>query len=355
MVLLLRNQHEAAARRLRKAVRSMQSTDRILELPTAAVLLAEAEWRLGNEEESDRAADVALAAAERQGSNHILLQALADFPNVASRRMDADADADSPWHELARSLIDQGAPIAVAARPSVVFDEFGGPALVVDGRRVRPRIKKSYLLLAFLLAGDGKPVSRDRLLEALFDGRTDASSRSYLRQAAHQLRDVLPADVGILLEGDHARLTGAERIQSEYARAESLLARSAHAPADTRGALIEQALAIVDRGRYLDRIETLWVEERRERLARRAADARHEAAKAAFAAGRLQDARRQAALVVEHDPYRESSWRLLMRIASALGDENGVIDLYRRCERALGELGARPAATTHALLKTLRK
>jgi ATP/maltotriose-dependent transcriptional regulator MalT/DNA-binding SARP family transcriptional activator len=355
MVLLLRNQDEAAARRLRKAVRSMQSADRILELPTAAVLLAEAEWRLGNEEQSDRAADVALEAATRQGSNHILLQALADFPNVASRRMDADADADSPWHELTRSLLGQDAAIGIPARASVVLDEFGGPALVVDGEPVRPRIKKSYLLLAFLLAHGGRPVPRRRLLDALFDGRTDPSARSYLRQAAHQLRDVLPEGVTIVLEDDDARLVGAESIQSEYAHVEDLLARSAHAPSEARGRLIEQALAILDRGRYLGKIEAPWVEERRERLARRAADARHEAAKAAFAAGRFQDAWRQAALVVEHDPYRESSWRLLMRIASALGDENGVIDLYRRCERALDELGTRPAATTNALLQALRK
>jgi len=269
--------------------------------------------------------------------------------------MDADADADSPWHEVARSLAGQDAPIGMPVRPSVVLDEFAGPALLVNGEPVRPRIKKSYLLLAFLLAAGDAPVPRDVLLDALFDGRTDASARSYLRQAAHQLREVLPDDVTILIEGDRARLVGARSIQSEYARVEDLLARSAHAPADTRGRLVEQALAIVDRGRYLGKIETPWVEERRERLARRAADARHDAAKAAFAAGRFQDARRQAALVVEHDPYRESSWRLLMRIASALGDENGVIDLYRRCERALGELGTRPAATTHALLQALRK
>jgi DNA-binding SARP family transcriptional activator len=355
MVLLLRNQNEAAARRLRKAVRSMQSTDRILELPTAAVLLAEAEWRLGNDEQSDHAADAALDAAVRQGSNHILLQALADFPNVASRRMDADADADSPWHDLTRSLLGQGASITISARPPVVLDEFGGPALVVEGEPVRPRIKKSYLLLAFLLAHGGRPVPRRRLLEVLFDGRTDASARSYLRQAAHQLRDVLPDGVTILLEDDDARLVGAESIQSEYAHVDDLLARSAHAPGEARARLIEQALEILDRGRYLGKIEAPWVEERRERLARRAADARHEAAKAAFAAGRFQDARRQATLVVEHDPYRESSWRLLMRIASALGDENGVIDLYRRCERALDELGTRPAATTNALLQALRK
>jgi ATP/maltotriose-dependent transcriptional regulator MalT/DNA-binding SARP family transcriptional activator len=355
MVLLLRNQHAAAARKLRKAVRSMQSTDRILELPTAAVFLAEAEWRLDNDEQSDRAADIALEAAVRQGSNHILLQALTDFPNVASRRMDADVDADSPWHELARSVVTEDAPITLSARPSVVLDEFGGPALFVDGEPVQPRIKKSYLLLALLLANGGEPVPRDRLLDVLFDGRTDASARAYLRQAAHQLRGILPDTVTILLKDDHARLVGAESIQSEYARVEDMLARSAHAPPDARARLIEQALAIIDRGRYLGKIETPWVEERRERLARRAADARHEAAKAAFAAGRFQDARREATLVVEHDPYRESSWRLLMRIASALGDENGVIDMYRRCERALGELGTRPAATTHALLKALRK
>ena len=205
------------------------------------------------------------------------------------------------------------------------------------------------------MATGAAPAARDRLLDVLFAGRNDASARSYLRQAAHQLRDVLPDAVQVVFEDDRARLTGAAAVQSEYARVEELLARSAHAPPEARGPLIAQALAIVDRGRYLGRIESAWVEERRERLARRAADARHEAAKAAFAGGRYGEARLQAALVVERDPYRESSWRLLMRIASALGDENGVIDTYRRCERALAEIAARPAPTTHALLRALRK
>jgi DNA-binding SARP family transcriptional activator len=112
---------------------------------------------------------------------------------------------------------------------------------------------------------------------------------------------------------------------------------------------------VLDRGPYLGRIQSPWIDERRERLARRAADARHEAAKAAFASGRYHDARRLAGLVVEDEPYRESSWRLLMKIAGALGDETGIVDTYRRCERALGELGASPAPTTQSLLQTLRK
>jgi len=87
--LLLENDDEAAPQRLRRAVTSMRRSDRMLELPTAAVYLAEAEWRAGDEDAARRAADVALEAARRQGSNYMLLQALANFPAVATRRLDA--------------------------------------------------------------------------------------------------------------------------------------------------------------------------------------------------------------------------------------------------------------------------
>src|SRR5439155_452551 len=111
LALLLEADDAAALARLRKAVESMVAGDRILELPTAAVYLAEAEWRAGDEEAADRAADRALDAARRQGSNHLLLQALADFPAVVSRRIDAEPGADSAWHELGRALIAQGVTV----------------------------------------------------------------------------------------------------------------------------------------------------------------------------------------------------------------------------------------------------
>jgi len=351
MVLLLRNQDAAAAQRLRRAVRSMQRSDRILELPTAGVLLAEAEWRLGHDDASDRAADVAAAAAARQGSNHILLQALADFPSVASRRLDADADADSDWHELGRALVARDVPLALAGGALVVFDEFG-PELRVEGEQVRPRIRKSYELLAYLLAA-GRPVVRDELLEALFDGRSDGSAAAYLRQAAHRLREVLPADVAVVSEGDRLRLVG--RIESELARAESRLARAAHLADEPRLEQLEQALAILERGPYLPRSEGAWIEERRERLAHRTADARHDAAKAAFALGHYARAVELAEAVVHDEPYRESGWRLLMRLAHAVGDDAGVVDAYRRCERALSDLQSVPSPTTQSLLAALRK
>jgi DNA-binding SARP family transcriptional activator len=351
MVLLLRHQDSAAARRLRRAVRSMQRTDRILELPTAAVFLAEAEWRLGNEEASDRAADVAAAAAARQGSNHLLLQALADFPSVASRRLDADADADSTWHDLGRALLARDIPVEVAGAADVVLDEFV-PAIHVDGEPVRPRIRKSYELLAYLVAAQ-RAVAREELLEALFDGRTDASAAAYLRQATHRLREVLPPEVELVSDAGRLRLAG--RVRSEHARAEALLARAAHLADEPRLEQLEQALAILERGPYLPQSTAPWIDERRDRLAHRAVDARHDAAKAAFALGRHARAVELAEAVVRAEPYRESGWRLLMRLAHAAGDEAGVVDAYRRCERALDDLQSVPSPTTQSLLAALRK
>lgn len=62
----------------------MTEWDRLFFLPIAGVYLAEACWRLDDEAASDDAADLALAAARRQGSNHLLLQALREFPAAVS-------------------------------------------------------------------------------------------------------------------------------------------------------------------------------------------------------------------------------------------------------------------------------
>ena len=130
---LLRDEAAAALDRLRDAVARMLASDRILELPTAAVYLAEAEWRCGDEDAADRAADLALAAAARQGSNHVLLQALADFPAVVSRRIDAEPAAQSPWHDLGRALLAQGVVVDPRIGPLVELAEFGCKALAING------------------------------------------------------------------------------------------------------------------------------------------------------------------------------------------------------------------------------
>jgi len=354
-VLLMQSEDAAARIRLLSAVDSMRGGDRVLELPTAAVYLAEAEWRLGDEEAADRAADLALEAARIQGSNHLLLRALADFPAVVSRRIDAEAAAGSPWHELGRALIAQGVSVDVNPPTAVELREFGRPRIFVGGQEVRPRIAKTYELLAYLTTKPGAVATREELLEVLFDSRDDESTRSYLRQAIRWLRQILP-DPDDLVSGD-SRIAFAPgvAVSSEAARFEKSLVEAARLQGEARLAATRAALEIVERGEYLSGIRSPWLDERRERLLQLAADARYEVAELAFAAERYDEASALARRSLEDDPYREAAWRLLMRVAGVMGDGDGVVRAYRACEQALAEVRAEPAATTRRLLDQLRR
>jgi ATP/maltotriose-dependent transcriptional regulator MalT/DNA-binding SARP family transcriptional activator len=354
LALLEKREDASALAHLERAVATMHPSGRWIELPTAAVYLSEARWRAGDEDGADSAADLAYEAARAQGSNHYLLQALASFPSVVTRRLDLEPAADSPWHELGRALRSQDVHVELPLAARVELREFGEPAILVDGvPAARPRIAKSYELLAYLTSRSAPEASRDELLTALFDGRSDESARSYLRQAAHQLREVLPQDARLVSEGSRISLDGAA--SSESVRLETLLARAARLQGAERLEEILRALEIAGRGDYLPGMSAAWVEARREHLAELVAEARHDAAELAFAAGRYQDAARLVAEILERDPFREGAHRLEMRIAGATGDEDGVIAAYRRCERSLGELGIAPAASTRQLLETLRR
>jgi DNA-binding SARP family transcriptional activator len=325
----------------------------MVELPTAGVYLAEAEWRAGDEHAADRAADIALDAARRQGSNHMLLQALADFPAVVSRRLDAEPAADSPWHELGRALIAQGIAVEAPVGASIRLLEFGRCGLLVNGQQVRPRIAKSYELLAYLAtARPPWQAERDELLAALFESRADDSTRAYLRQAVRWLRHVLP-DGSVSVQQGSVRVAGA--IATESVRFEAALAEAARLRGPDRLSATLAALEPFDRGEFLPGVGSRWVEERRRQLTELATDARYEAAELAFAEGRLEQARTMVEEVLRVDRYRELAWRLTMRLLSGLGDEDGVIRAYQHCEGALAEIGAVASPTTQQLLERLRR
>ena len=350
---LLRQGHDSAAlARLRSAVASMQDGDRILELPTAAVYLAEAEWRAGNEDAADRAADVALRAAQRQGSNHILVQALSDLPAVLSRRLDAEAAADSPWHAIGRALIAQGVPLAAAPGSLIRFRDFGARSLEVDGTPRRPKIGKTYELLAFLMVHG--QATRDELLGALFEGRADDSARAYLRQAIQALRESLPDGALVAPQGGPVGLADGVLIVSDAERLESRLAEAARLQGTDRIAATLDALKATQKGEYLAGMRSVWVEQRRADLLARITDARYDTAELALNAGDVELAQQLGREVLESDPYREAAYRLMMRIAGVLGDADGVIREFKACERALAEIGTAPSHSTRQLLDRLR-
>lgn len=355
LVLLHEGKDEEARSHLRAAVAGMQRGERLLFLSTAATYLAEAEWRAGNEPAADVAADLALASAQRQGSHHYLLKALAEFPDVLTRRLDLEVGAESAWHEIGRDLLVRGmaGPGAIAATVEVV--EFGRIALQADGADIHPGLNKSVELLAFMANRENEEVSRSTLLDALFEGRRGDSASSYLRQAVLKLRRVVPdvfdpdTGVGVL------RLGPRVRVSTESRHLIALLGEASAQRGPERLRLLVAALEIADRGTYLPSVHSRWAEDRRLRIDELARSARLEAAEVAYAEGRYAEASALIRQVLEADPYREAAWRLEMRLAQAHGDQDRVIAAYRSCEAALAELGTEPSPTTARLLRDSRR
>lgn len=353
--LLAEGEDERARDELRAAVASMRRGGRILWLPTAAVYLAEAHWRLGEEQAADDAATLALHAAEQQGSNHLLLLALSEFPAVLSRRLDVERSADSPWHELGRALMVRGVELGDVLAASVHVVEFGSTAVLVNGEDAALRLKKSFELLAFLANSGRQGASRHELMEILFEGRGDDAAGSYLRQAVLRLRRAVPDVLRTDVAAGRVCLGTGVRVTTESERLSALLRQAASMRGQDRLRTLLQALEIADRGEYLPGVVSLWADERRRHLASVAQEARHDAGEIAFATGHYRQAARLVGDVLRADPFRESAWRLQMRIADALGDHDRVVSAFRACERALGELGTRPTATTVQLLQDLRR
>ncbi len=355
--LLLDDDAEAAASLLEETVASMRRGDRTLAMASALVYLAEAQWRRGDDEASDRASDAAYEVAHRQGSLRGLLLALADFPGVLSRRLDVEPAGEGVWHSLGRALVgatDRAGgrivgPVAVHVR------EFGEPAIVVDGHRVvRPKIRKSLELLSYLLSSQTRPVSRGDVLAALWNGRDDESTRAYLRQALRHLRDVLPAGVTVAAVADALSIEGA--VTSESLEFEALVAEAAREPGPRRLGVLLDALRLADRGSFLTGSNDVrWIDDRRSRIGSMVNDMRLDAAELLLDADRHLEALSLVRDALDADALLERGWRLRMRALGLLGDLDGVAAVYRACRDALSEIGLEPSRATVELARTFRR
>jgi DNA-binding SARP family transcriptional activator len=355
LALLELGDADAARVHLADSAAAMARAGRLLHLPATAVYLAEACWRTGDEAGADHAADLALAAATRQETNHFLLRALEQYPAVLTRRLDIESSEDSAWHEIGRCLMVRGVRIADVFAASVFLTEFGAFSVLLNGAQVDPRLMKSLELLALLAATDSHELTRDQILDGLFEGRKDDSSASYARQAIFRLRRAIPDLLVAEKTQGIVRLSQKVHVVTESSRVLNLVAQAAAMRGDEKLSLLLDALEVLDRGPYLPGIRSSWADERRNRLAEVAAAARFEAASSAFILGHYRVAARLSDAVLREDAYHEGAWRLRMRIAHAHGDQAAVLKAFRACATALAELGITPSQGTTALLRNLRQ
>lgn len=353
MRMLLDGLDEAAYLSLRAAVDLARDHDQLLDLVPASVYLSEAAWRCGEETDADAAADLALSTSKSMGSNQLLLLALRDFPAVVARRLDAERDVDTDWHAIARVLTGAQGPRGTE-EPLVTVHDLGELRVAVGYEIATARLRKSVELLAFLAARPDGRASRQEVLEALFDSRTDDSAGAYLRQALARLRGVLPDGV-LSRDADGTLELSPGTVVSVARELETRIADAAALGGQDRRWALSDALRDVDSHRYLSDVDAPWAQRRREQLSATIVRALIDIAQLALAAGDLTEAGERAAEVVEIDPYRESAWRLLMRVRSLLGDGDGVIATFRACARSLETVGIGPADSTRDLLVTLRR
>ena len=135
-MLVLDRPAEEASAVLGPAVAGMRRARRHLELPAAAVFLAEAEWRAGDPDAHDAAADAAYAAAEDCGTLHPLATALEVMPGVSpgawTRRRSTASGAGARW---SRGRL--GGRRARHEHARLQVRTLGTPALELDGQPVR--------------------------------------------------------------------------------------------------------------------------------------------------------------------------------------------------------------------------
>jgi DNA-binding SARP family transcriptional activator len=232
--------------------------------------------------------------------------------------------------------------------------DLGVPALVIDGEQRHARIGKSYALCAYLIHVGGR-ATRDELLEALFDGRLDDSSRAYLRQANQVLRGLLPDGIELLREGDMFLLEGASAVETETMLLQARLVSATALVGTSRLEATHNIVREYGDAIFLEGVECRWVSTRRAEVAAMIADARIDTAILAFELSRFELAGAMLTTVLEHDPYREQGWRILMRVAAAQGLEDRVIETFRRCESALERVGLEPSPSTRLLAERLRR
>ena len=218
----------------------------------------------------------------------------------------------------------------------------------IAGRRIEADLpgRQGRLLFAFLVVNRLRTVGRDELVEAVWPGGRDGGLSpllSKLRRLVElegrgRVQLVLPTDTWVDLD---AAADGLHRAEAAVARQDWT---AAWGPARV-------AQHVARRG-FLPGEEAPWVSEERRRLEEIHTRSLELVAEACVNIGgaELDTAERAARTLVREQPFRETGWRLLMRVLAARGNRAEALKVYDELRGLLREeLGTTPSSATQAL------
>lgn len=205
-------------------------------------------------------------------------------------------------------------------------------------------------LLAYLLLNRSSH-SRQRLASLLWPESTESQSRTNLRHLLHELKRSVPdierfVEIGaqtLQMRADALATVDVDRFEDELEKVE----------AATDLEPVRQAVDLY-RGDLLDGIDADWSSGKREELRVRCIGALEQLASRLGSSGAYTEAVRHAERLLELDPLREKTYRLLMQLHEANGARARALRVYHTCTATLArELGVSPSKATRQAYESL--
>ena len=215
------------------------------------------------------------------------------------------------------------------------------------------------VVFAMLAAEHGRPLSRDRLAEELWNGEPPAGWEVAVRALVSKLRGLLEPVTG---------RPGRELVSAAVGCCQLNLPGGAWVDLDAAGAAVHRAEAalaasrlevagsealvasMISRRPFLAGCDGPWVGGRRQWLQEVRVRALECLSEVWRRTGDPGQAARDAETVLELDPYRESAYRQLMLAHAAAGNRASALLAYERCRgRLAADLGIAPSSALQAL------
>jgi len=225
----------------------------------------------------------------------------------------------------------------------------GPPSLVVEGKRLTQRSRKTMALLAYLAMQNGAPVTRTHVAGLLWGDSAEAQARTNLRQAISLLRKLF-RDAG----HDPLQATSGEvLLDPETIEVDALQAKEGRLSHERHVAALKRP--------FLQGFETsapefeIWAQSERREIETKLCNQLQSLAQDRLKTGEVPSAIANLTLLVSVDPIREDAQRLLISALEKAGRTDAALAQYETCRRILDEhLGIEPDAETRAAVAHIR-
>jgi SARP family transcriptional regulator, regulator of embCAB operon len=268
--------------------------------------------------------------------------------------------APAPPESLLTIGVDGSDDVVPEASPRVVVRLCGPLTVQIDGNRLEGKLsgRKGRRLFAYLAANRDRAVRRDELTEILWPRERPSSPEDGLNVHLARLRSLLGKDAVRGFGGEVQLELGTDAsVDIEDAvrlRDQAYRELSVNPPAAVTRA---RAAILILRQDFLPEFDDdEWVREQRLRLQELVPELLEITAEACLALGgsELPAAEAAARELLNHRPYRESDYRLLMRAHAARGNTPEALLVYEQLrKRLIDDLGVPPTAETRQLYERL--